>query len=75
LGVARGGNNYSYRKNVKCYGTFHNASDLDWSFGATQAVEIGVNGRIILKRIFKKWDGAARTELLRLRIGTGGGLL
>jgi len=48
---------------------------LDLSFGATQAVEIGVNWRIILKRIFKKWDGAAWTELLRLRIGTGGGLL
>jgi hypothetical protein len=31
-------------------------------------------GRIILKLIFKKWDGAW-TGLSWLRIGTGGGLL
>jgi hypothetical protein len=29
---------------------------------------------IILKWIFKKWDGAAWTGLIWLRIGTGGGL-
>jgi hypothetical protein len=34
----------------------------------------GLNRRIILKRIFKKWDGAW-TGLSWLRIGTGGGLL
>jgi hypothetical protein len=34
----------------------------------------GVDGRIILKRIFKKWVGAW-TALSCLRIGTGGGLL
>jgi hypothetical protein len=33
-----------------------------------------VDGRIILKWIFKKWD-EAWTELNWLRIGTGGGLL
>jgi hypothetical protein len=33
-----------------------------------------VDGRIILKGIFKKWD-RARTGLSWLRIGTGGGLL
>jgi hypothetical protein len=36
----------------------------------------GVGKRIILQWIFKKWDGKwARTGLIWLRIGTGGGLL
>jgi hypothetical protein len=34
----------------------------------------GVDGRIILKRIFMKWDGAW-TGFSWLRIGTVGGLL
>jgi hypothetical protein len=33
-----------------------------------------VHGRIILKRILKKWD-EARSESIYLRIRTGGGLL
>jgi hypothetical protein len=31
----------------------------------------GVDGRIILNWIFKKWDGEAWTGLIWLRIGTG----
>ena len=34
-----------------------------------------IGGMIILKWIFKKWDGEARTGLIWLRIGTGGELL
>jgi hypothetical protein len=35
----------------------------------------GVDGRIILKRILKMWDGEAWTGVIWLRIGTGGGHL
>jgi hypothetical protein len=36
--------------------------------------DLRVDGRIILKSIFKKWGGETWTGLLWLEIGTGGGL-
>jgi len=35
----------------------------------------GVDGRIILRWIFRKWDVGTWTELIWLKIGTGGGHL
>ena len=35
----------------------------------------GIDGTIILRHIFRKWDGGARTGSIWLRIGTGGGHL
>ena len=37
--------------------------------------DLGGDGKIILKGIFKKWDGEAWTGLICFRIGAGGGLL
>jgi hypothetical protein len=37
--------------------------------------DLDVVWRIILKRIFRKWDGEARTGLIWLMIGKGGGRL
>ena len=37
--------------------------------------DAGVDGQIILKWIFRKWDVGARTGSSWLRIGTGGGHL
>jgi len=35
----------------------------------------GIEGKIISRSIFRKWDGKAWTGLIWLRIRTGGGLL
>jgi len=40
-----------------------------------QLEDSDVGERVILRRIFKKWDGEAWTRLIWLRIGTGDGLL
>jgi hypothetical protein len=40
-----------------------------------QFEDVGVDGKIILNGIFKKWDGEAWTGLVWLRIGTCDGLL
>jgi hypothetical protein len=37
--------------------------------------DVRVDGWIILKGMFKKWEWEARTGLILLRTGTGGGLL
>jgi len=37
--------------------------------------DLDVLWRIILKWIFRKWDGEAWTGLIWLKIGTGGGRL
>jgi hypothetical protein len=39
------------------------------------ALRVLVDGRIILKWIYKEWDGEAWTGLIWLRIGVGGGRL
>jgi hypothetical protein len=35
----------------------------------------GIDGRMLLRWIYRKWDWEAWTGLIWLRIGTGGGLL
>jgi hypothetical protein len=72
----------THLKKLPCYETLTFSSDFDWSFGITQGtekghemyVDLGVDGRIILKLIFRKWDGSM-DSFIWLRKGTGGGLL
>jgi len=43
--------------------------------GKDHVQDLDVDGKIILKWIFKRWNEETWTGLLRLRIGTGCGLL
>ena len=45
------------------------------SEGKNHLEDPGVDDRILLKCIFKKWDGEVCTGLICLRIGTGNGRL
>jgi hypothetical protein len=43
--------------------------------GIGRKSHLGVDGKIILQLIFKKWEEEEWTGLIWLRIGTGGGRL
>jgi len=52
-----------------------NLDNLGPKYCRSHLEDPGVNGRIILRWIFRKWDVGAWTGLSWLRIGTAGGHL
>ena len=70
-------------KRTRCDGVF---STYEASYRCVQVLMVesegrdhlgdpGVDGRIILRWLSKKWEKGPRTGLLWLRVGTGGGIL
>jgi len=57
------------------YGEVHTGFGLGNLREKQHLEDPGIEGKIISRWIFRKWDGEAWTGLIWLRIRTGGGLL